>query len=105
MLRSEASETSPSASPRGPACLLDVADGVVLPGERVGDEIFGLMKNEGGVRQMLLEASLGHFEMEKKSTVATKRCFSERSRHRSRRCWSFGWSLDIANGVKARGYA
>ena len=34
-------------SPRGPACLLDVADGVVLPGERVGDEIFGLMKNEG----------------------------------------------------------
>jgi hypothetical protein len=54
---------------------------------------------------MLLEASLGHFEMEKKSTVATKRCFSERSRHRSRRCWSFGWSLDIANGVKARGYA
>jgi len=47
VLRSEASETSPSASPRGPACLLDVADGVVLPGERVGDEIFGLMKNEG----------------------------------------------------------
>ena len=43
------SESTPTSF-RGPACLLDVADGVVLPGERVeeqGEGLFAIMKDEG----------------------------------------------------------